>query len=110
MVTSELFFQLGAELYPILNNGNSVNLKKRRFITFFGASNEIIFNLWNLMCDNISDVRNPMYLMWTMMFIKQYNKESTYASICGCTEKTFRKWVWIYLKVISRLDLVSLFK
>ena len=44
------------------------------------------------------------------MFIKQYNKESTYASICGCTEKTFRKWVWIYLKVISRLDLVSLFK
>ena len=51
-----------------------------------------------------------MHLLLTIMFLKQYNKESTNACKYGCDKKTFRKYVWLYLKIISQLDFVSLLK
>ena len=110
MVAPETFFNLGSILYPILKLGQSEIIRQRRFITFFGASYDVIFDLWELIVNYLPRNRNPMHLMWTMLFLKQYNKDSTNASVCGCDEKTFRNWVWLYLRVISRLDFVSLFK
>ena len=110
MVSAKTFLRLGSNLYPILDRGNSEDVRKRRYITFFGATYEVIYDLWDLIENNLPSPRNPIHLLWTMMFLKQYNKESTNACKCGCDKKTFRKYVWLYLKIISQLDFVSLLK
>ena len=51
----------------------------------------------------------PIHLLWTLMFLKGYHKESVNSAIAEVDEKTFRKWVWILIPEISYLegDLVS---
>ena len=39
------------------------------------------------------------------MFLKVYAKEGTLASLAGgVSEKTYRKWVWLFLPKIAKLE------
>ena len=43
-------------------------------------------------------------MMWVLMFLKMYGKESAMSSMAGVDEKTYRKWVWIFVFKIADLE------
>ena len=84
----------------------------RRFRSFFGTSPEICSDLWELlvMADQIPDYAKPEHLLWSLLFLKVYGTEASLTSMVDCPdEKTFRKWVKIFVTGISWLesDIVS---
>ena len=50
-----------------------------------------------------------MHLLWALLFLKRYDTEHTNHSITGADEKTFRKWVWIFVDMLAYMDAVGLF-
>lgn len=46
----------------------------------------------------------PEHLLWTLLFMKLYSAENVLAPMCGCDEKTFRKWVRLMMAAIGSLD------
>ena len=49
------------------------------------------------------------HLLWALMFMKTYDRTNNLAARVGCDPKTFRKWVWKMIGVLSDLsgDVVS---
>jgi len=86
---------------------NSKN--KRRFRSTLGCSPSLCSWCWNQLQNDKLLPRGfqPKHFLWTLMFLKLYCCESVAAVLCGCDEKTFRKWVWIGIKALGNLDLVS---
>lgn len=52
------------------------------------------------------DGAEPKHLLWCMLFLKNYHKEHVNASIAKVDEKTFRLWVWRFIKLLAQLDVV----
>jgi hypothetical protein len=77
---------------------------QRRWKEMFGVTPEVCSKLWDL-CDPYNAMPNavkPVYLLWALAFLKQYNTESNSASaVGGPDEKTYRKWVWLFVDEIS---------
>ena len=48
-------------------------------------------------------------MLWTLLFLKVYASENVLCKICACDEKTLRKWVWMMLDEMARLDVVSVY-
>ena len=46
----------------------------------------------------------PQHLLWCLLFLKTYDKESNLAAKCDLDEKTYRKWVWYFTDKISWLE------
>ena len=42
-----------------------------------------------------------------LLYLKVYSTEEVYHAISGADEKTFRKWSWIYVSLIAKLNVVS---
>ncbi|KAI9551117.1 hypothetical protein GHT06_004046 [Daphnia sinensis] len=49
----------------------------------------------------------PNHLLWGFLLLKQYNIESVNAVLVGASEKTFRKWSLIYVRLIANLPLLD---
>ena len=83
--------------------------RERTFRSFFGCSSVVAAALWNRASKrNLLPVGfKPKHLLWTLAFMKLYDSGEVLAAICGCDEKTFRKWVWKGVDVLFDLDLVS---
>jgi hypothetical protein len=47
-----------------------------------------------------------IHLLWTLTFLKLYCSEEIVSAICGCDEKTLRKWVWKGIDALGELNLV----
>lgn len=45
-----------------------------------------------------------MHLLWTLLFLKTYGKESIMSTIVEADEKTVRKWVWHIAELIADMD------
>lgn len=44
-------------------------------------------------------------MLWALMFLKTYAKESVLSGMAGSVdEKTFRKWVWLFVCAIASLE------
>ena len=106
-VPPETFLWLGSTLMPNLNRGQSEVRRNRRFRSFFGTSVDTCADLWYLCYDTFHSSTMPMYLLWALMFMKQYNTEEANASIAGCHEDTFRDWVWYVISVIHNVQYMS---
>ena len=50
----------------------------------------------------------PKHLLWALLFCKVYGSESVHHNLTGADEKTLRKWIFIFLGLISELDVVML--
>ena len=80
-----------------------------RFRSWFGTSPEICEILWARLnisgWTDFSGVRpaHPMYLLWALLFLKSYGTEALLSAVVGADEKTYRKWVWFYVKGIASL-------
>lgn len=79
----------------------------RKFRSFFGCSPEVCEKLWNNLRDKPGD-SSPKHLLWALLFLKCYNIGSVNASLVNVDEKTFRKWSWCFIELLSQLDLVNL--
>jgi hypothetical protein len=81
---------------------------ERRFKSAFGVSSYVCHALWNMLVDqSLPKSATPIHLLWTLCFMKLYTAESVLASLCGCDEKTLRKWVWTMVEQLAKLELVS---
>lgn len=86
----------------------------RRFREMFGCSAKVVLILWNMIDSNVDIKGSPeiAHLLWALMFLKIYSKESITSRLAGgVDEKTYRKWVWIFVGAIADLeaDVVCIF-
>lgn len=106
MGSASLFWDLGSNL---INNDkhSNINTGMRRFRSSFGVSPLICEKSWNLLNGKRPRGSKPVHLLWTFLFLKQYNSEHVNHSIVKADEKTFRKWVWIFIYLLAELDVVN---
>lgn len=50
----------------------------------------------------------PVHLLWALLFLKVYGSEHTHRMIANVDEKTFRKWSWCFVHLLSDIDVVSI--
>ena len=79
----------------------------RKFRAFFGTSPQVCEIVW----DRLSTLRPkdsiPEHLLWGLMLLKQYNIETVNATLVGVTNKTFRKWSMIFIRLLANLSVVN---
>ena len=62
----------------------------------FGVPFTVVQKCWNYIFDSPDNIK-PIHLLWTFYFVKIYPSENFGVNLIKCSEKTFRKWVWIVL-------------
>jgi hypothetical protein len=102
------FSLIGAELMGRDSSHGSALTFDRRFRSTFGTSPDVCAVIWNML-DPYNTIAHegtsPQHLLWALMFMKMYAKESVRCSMAGgVDEKTLRKWVWIFVIEISFLE------
>ena len=45
---------------------------------------------------------HPEHLLWALLHMKLYCPEPTNAALVGASEKTFRKWCHIFVRLIAK--------
>ena len=109
----EVFKYLGLQMMGYNpNRCRSEATTNRRFRSGFGTSWEICADVWNMLVE----IKHPImstrgaenvHILWALMLLKTYQTESVIAARCnGASEKTFRKWPWLFIVAIS--DLASI--
>jgi hypothetical protein len=109
VMTSASFHRLAEEtiLHRVSNRGKHTSL--RRFTACFGCSPRIVAHLWKRIVskDLAPKGTRPQHLLWSLLFLKNYNTEDFLAPICGTDAKTYRKWIWSCIDVLNDLDLIK---
>jgi len=99
--TERHWFKMGYELVQgkLPRSMNSYSM--RIFRQHFGCSPLVIKKCWDLLGDDRSEQR---HLLWALLFLKVYGKETTNAAICKCCDRTFRENVWRMIYALSDLE------
>jgi hypothetical protein len=76
------------------------------FREMFGCGLLVFLSLWGMLVTTGLLPENGTFdhLLWTLFFLKSYGKERTMASQCGCDPKTFRLWVWLFIRAIAEME------
>ena len=95
---------------------------QRRWMSLFGVSPFVCALIWNMLAPTMNTTFghsvHPRHLLWAFCFMKVYATEKPMRILCGGgverdapDEKTYRKWVWIFVYSIHNLydALVSVF-
>ena len=98
-----MFKDLGARLIRKLLL--STNVWLQRFRAHFCVTPSLCAEIWARLAFQPSG--KPIHLLWALLFLKTYSTEHVHAAFCQVDEKTFRKWAWIYIKLIEGLPIVS---
>jgi len=111
-----------AEARVIQNRGSRVvgttDMESRLFREFFGTSVDAVEIVWDLLArdDLLHEKGHPKHLLWALHFMKTYPKQGPGCCVVGASAgavdpKTFRKWVWAFIKAIAELEeaVVSIF-
>jgi hypothetical protein len=90
-------------------NSQSNKSFNRRFHAAFGCSPRIVAIAWNTIIKQqlLPEKGRTVHLLWTLAFLKLYNTENFFSSWLHVDEKTFRKWVNLFLKALEKIKLVS---
>lgn len=89
-------------------HGLSRVVRKRRFRALFGVSPEVMAETWSLLQSSRPPKSKPKHLLWALLFLKVYATENVNSTLTGADEKTFRKWSWTFVHLISNLNSVSI--
>ena len=83
----------------------------RQFRSAFGVNPLVCRCLWesvsNILPQKYMYTARPKHLLMALLFLKQYNTNECNAAITGVDEKTFRKWLWLFVGLLAELDIVS---
>ena len=85
----------------------SFTTKQRRWNSSFGTSPAIAAQLWEWIDPDNSMPRGVRHchLLWALYFLKTYpTEEPGSGSVGGYNEKTWRKWVKLFVTAISYLE------
>ena len=101
MSTSQ-FWRLGNQL-TCHDDSRSTEIGRQRFREFFGIPPELCSIVWNELynSDAIPVFGQPHHLLWALLFLKRYFTEHVMSAVIGHDEKTIRKWVWIFVHLLS---------
>jgi hypothetical protein len=91
------------------NTDSSFSTGQRRFREFFGVSPLVCQEIWYKVLNQLPSGAKAKHLLWTLFFLKRYNTEAVNRKVCGSDEKSFRKWTWIFIDLISDLEVVIIF-
>lgn len=77
-----------------------------KFSSVFGTTPSMCVVIWKrlLRSERLKCRTSPMHLLWTLLFLKTYGKESIMSTIVEADEKTVRKWVWHIAELIADMD------
>jgi hypothetical protein len=99
-----LFREIGIEIIGTTTYGDG-----RTFIAFFGVTPLQVHQLWQLIVDagggRWNDEKwSPCHLMWALLLLRTYNREEILAAMAGVDEKTYRKWTWILIERLAKIE------
>lgn len=77
------------------------------FRSFFGVSPSTCAIIWKEANGFIRIQCQPVHLLWTLLFCKQYTIEVVAARLTSCDAKTYRTKVWEVLTELSYVHIVS---
>jgi hypothetical protein len=99
------FDKLACKLMNI-NRSGSKNVRNRRVIAFFGAPSHVIAKLWELLLKQgpLPKGAKMVHLLWALHLVKVYAAETVLALNVGASEKTYRKWAWIFIQELAYLE------
>ncbi|KAK4037477.1 hypothetical protein OUZ56_029510 [Daphnia magna] len=106
MTLSEIFWNLGHKI-TCHNLRGSISMGYRLFRSFFGTSPQVYAIVWDILSTQRPPNSTPNHLLWGFLLLKQYNIESVNAVLVGASEKTFRKWSSIYVRLIANLPVLD---
>lgn len=98
------FLKLGNKYTKSLVSTPKLSL--RRFKSFFGITPLVCSIVWDEVKNEAPYGAEPKHLLWCMSFLKEYSGEHYRRSIFDADEKTIRKWTWIFVKLLSNLNVV----
>jgi hypothetical protein len=76
------------------------------FRTLFGVGPDVAAHIWNHLSRYgwKPPSTRPKYLLWALLFLKNYGTETALAALAQTSRKTFRKWVWLLLPMIADME------
>lgn len=104
--SSESFYRLSFK-YTKHTAKKSVAVGLRRFKSFFGVSPEVCSIVWNLIRDQSEFDVEPKHLLWGLLFLKQCDVEHVRRAIIKSDEKTIRKWTWLVINLMAKMNVVN---
>ena len=99
------FLHLGMDMMGVNYQKSNEKRNSLRFIAWFGTTPHICSILWSILQGGWNKyVNNPkaVHLLWALRFMKGYSSWETHAAEVSKDSKTFRKWVWFYIKEIAK--------
>jgi hypothetical protein len=77
-----------------------------KFREMFGCGLLIAFSVWNIMSKNdlIPEGGSIFHYLWSLMFMKVYARTSVMSTLASADDKTFQKWVWVFIWAIASLE------
>ena len=106
MALFSFFWNLGHKITGH-NTEGSLSLGYRKFRAFFGTSPMVCVTVWDMLLFHRPRKSTPEHLLWALLLLKQYNIESVNAALVGVSEKTFRKWSLIYIRLLANIQVVN---
>jgi hypothetical protein len=89
----------------------------RHFREFFGTPVDAVEIVWDLLVREslLPEKGHPKHLLWALHFMKTYPKQGPACATVGASAgavdaKTFRKWVWAFIRAIAELEEVVVSK
>ena len=78
----------------------------RQFRALFGVTPLVCAVVWNKVGKLQPKNSLPKYLLWEFLLLKTYANEYAQCSLTGKSGKTFQRWYWLFIQLISDLNLV----
>ncbi len=100
-------FSFSISLKSLIFVWGSIRMGYRLFRSFFGTFPQVCAIVWDMLSTQRPPNSTPNHLLWGLLLLKQYNIESVNAVLVGVSEKTFRKWSLIYVRLIANLLVVN---
>eukprot|EP00171_Calliarthron_tuberculosum_P004063 IDg4063t1 len=91
------------DLLCFVNNATGIRRKAldRRFCSLFGASPAVCARLWALLAPSRPSESSLNHLLWALLLLKNYATEAINSTIVGSSERSYRKWAWLFVRLIS---------
>ena len=110
MSSTEIFWSIGHKITGHDVQEGSISLGYRKFRAFFGTSPIVCVAVWDILFTVRPRDSTPEHLLWALMLLKRYCIESFNAGLVGVSEKTFRKWSHIFIRLLANMPVVSYLK
>ena len=99
------FFNIGMRVIQRKNAQKSTP-ELRRFRTMYGVVPPGVSKLWLKLYPLLPEKTEPHHLLRRLLFLKNCNTENSNSLLVGCDEKAFRKYQWITVRALAKLNMV----